>query len=536
MSIEPSHITSLEVSRFKSHFKAATLELAPLTILLGRNNSGKSSLIQALLLLKQTLEYPRNDVPLHLQGNVDALSLRELTSGWPSEEYSQGPSIKVSWKSVVHTLRALGPHAHWPDLSTLATYSGLSWLRSPVPKQMPVETSCRINYGNESGRIVIEKIHLHSESLDSESRHDIDVYVVRSAKGSYQLRWQGELAGRIEVELDHFIPIVSIDKRNIGPRSKQRSFYNGFKILFEQPLEDLKRMLTGVRYLGSSRPVPPSIYRPAVIPPEELGMSGEYAAQMLHARRSDLVRYPIALDVKHPRLSKRPTMRSAKLTEGVNDVLSQLGIKAKLQIEDVEQIGFRLLFGKATLQHVGTGLGYLIPAIVLALVRDPAEGGIGEQVSKLDDYLLTCKRVALIALEEPETHLHPKVQSRLAEWFVSLAMAGRHLIIETHSDHLVRRLRRLVANAPANSWLEKWLRKNVVIAEVEQSESGKSTVKCSRLDERGSIVERWPADFMDEAADEERAIYYAALDKKQDEEEYASKTEVIHDPDGDEEC
>jgi predicted ATPase len=42
---------------------------------------------------------------------------------------------------------------------------------------------------------------------------------------------------------------------------------------------------------------------------------------------------------------------------------------------------------------------------------------------------------------------HPKVQTRLAHWFVALAMARRQFLVETHSDHLVRRLRGLAARA-----------------------------------------------------------------------------------------
>ena len=57
-----AELKRLTVERFKSYRDPTVLELAPLTVLLGRNNSGKSSLIQALLLLKQTLAYPRSDV------------------------------------------------------------------------------------------------------------------------------------------------------------------------------------------------------------------------------------------------------------------------------------------------------------------------------------------------------------------------------------------------------------------------------------------------------------------------------------------
>jgi len=91
-------------------------------------------------------------------------------------------------------------------------------------------------------------------------------------------------------------------------------------------------------------------------------------------------------------------------------------------------------------------------------------------------------------------------------------MTDRQLIVETHSDHLVRRLRGLAARAGSGTDLEEWLLRNVIIVTVEQ-ENGRSTVDMSRLTAEGGVEENWPADFMDEATDEESAIYYAKLDK-----------------------
>jgi predicted ATPase len=77
----PHAITSLSVSGFKSIVKKQTLEIRPLTLLAGANNSGKSSMMQPLLLLKQTLEAPYDPGPLLLNGpNVQFTSGRQLFS------------------------------------------------------------------------------------------------------------------------------------------------------------------------------------------------------------------------------------------------------------------------------------------------------------------------------------------------------------------------------------------------------------------------------------------------------------------------
>lgn len=132
------------------------------------------------------------------------------------------------------------------------------------------------------------------------------------------------------------------------------------------------------------------------------------------------------------------------------------------------------------------------------------------------DYDEQCPSYGHVILEEPEAHLHPKVASRLAHWLVSLAQSNREVIVETHSDHLVRRLRGLAARAGAGSELERWLIENVAVLSVEQDSSGNSTVITSKLTPDGGVGEVWPADFMDEATEEESAIYYAQLDKSVD--------------------
>lgn len=527
-----AELKRLTVERFKSYAEPATLEIAPLTILLGRNNSGKSSLIQALLLLKQTLAYPRSDVPLHLEGPVEAIHLRELTSGWPdAAEFVHGPAFTIVWESDVVVKTALNANGRLPDLRPLKRHSGISWITESL-QPVRLETTFRVSFCELRGSIAIDRISLRSARVAPEARVDNPAVEIlrRQENGRYRVKWQNERADRIDVELDHFIPLVTINKRDIGPRAAQRSYHDAFKVLYEQPLEDLRQLLADFHYLGSARIEPPSIYRSASVAPEKVGVSGQYAAQMLHARKVDVVHFvpPLALDDGELCFPEQVLSRS--LADAFNIVLYELGVQADLKIHEIENVGFRLLFGGASLQHVGRGIGYLLPAVVLGLVSDPLHFAEPTADLTLAEYLDRCPTLTHAALEEPEKHLHPKVQTRLAHWFVALAMAGRRFLVETHSDHLVRRLRGLIARAPSGSDLEKWLAESVVIAEVEQSEDGQSHLTCSRLTATGGIAERWPADFMDEGTDEERSIYYASLEKSDDSAAGTAKTEFVHDP------
>ena len=71
-------------------------------------------------------------------------------------------------------------------------------------------------------------------------------------------------------------------------------------------------------------------------------------------------------------------------------------------------------------QNLGTGVNYLVAVLLQALVMSKNE---------------------VFIIENPEIHLHPKSQASLAEFFAFIAKTGRQIIIETHSEHLISKLR-----------------------------------------------------------------------------------------------
>ena len=523
-----ARLLRVEVERFKSYREPTAIDLAPLTIVLGPNNSGKSTIIQALLLLKQTLGHARTDVPLHLEGIVDALSLRELTFGWPEPgEYVPGPKFTLYWQSEVNFRAWI--KVNQPYLETIAKKAGSDWLGGQRPR-VTLRTKLALSFAEVAGRIVLDQVQLGSAAEDTiPANIETQFELQRTPEDTYQCRWMGRKVDQIRIQFDHFLPYLSIDWGSASRRGR-RQWHDAYRLTLPEPIEDLKQLLLSFSFLGSMRTTPVPLYRPAHVPPDEVGVSGEYAAQILQKRQSELVHYLPPLAVTKAGVDVPEWIRARKLVEAVNDVFGCLGVSTSLRIEDIRDVGFRILFGKASLQQVGRGLSYLLPVVQLGLVADPLrfDPAVGDHVA-LDAYLKLCPHVTHCATEEPETHLHPKVQSRLAHWFVALAMAGRHLIVETQSDHMVRRLRGLAARAGRESALEQWLLENVTVAEVEQAADGSSKLYHSKLTPEGGITEHWPADFMDEATDEERQIYHATLDKPPPESPYAPDDLFVHD-------
>ena len=84
-----------------------------------------------------------------------------------------------------------------------------------------------------------------------------------------------------------------------------------------------------------------------------------------------------------------------------------------VSIENIEQI-------KSDIMNVGIGTSQVLPVLISVLLSEPEE---------------------LLIFEQPELHLHPYSQSRLADMFVEFCKRGRKIIIETHSEYFLLRLR-----------------------------------------------------------------------------------------------
>jgi predicted ATPase len=446
---------------------------------------------------------------LRLEGIVDAFNLREITSGWPEPGTEVvGPTITLEWLSEVVLDRAFKNTK--PEPANLVKHSGAKWLIDPPASRM-LNTKMTLRTAEIKGTTHISSICLTSIEDDYNVTLEINLL-----SDPWSCTWNGKLAKDISVELNNFIPFLRIDKSDLGPRERQRAYHNAYLVLFEQPLEALRKIFHNLHYLGSSRLPPPSLFKPATADPSDIGISGEFAAQLLQRRRGDVVHFLPPLHLTGNGIQVPNKIRSIPFGEAVNEIMRSLSVETPLSVKDIEQVGFRLMFGNASIGHVGRGLAQLLPLVELGLFADPLRFRGSEQEMSLDEYANQCSGYGHIILEEPEAHLHPKVASRLAHWLVSLAQSNRQVIVETHSDHLVRRLRGLVARAGTGTELERWLLDNVAILSVEQDSNGNSSVATSTLTPSGGVGETWPSDFMDEASDEESAIYYAQLDKSPD--------------------
>ena len=137
------------------------------------------------------------------------------------------------------------------------------------------------------------------------------------------------------------------------------------------------------------------------------------------------------------------------------------------------------------LTHVGVGVSQVLPIVVMCLLAN---------------------RDTTIVLEQPELHLNPKVQTRLADFFLSLAMIQKQCLIETHSEYLINRLRLRAARAAGRSVSEL-----MKLYFVEKA-GGFTTYRDVMINEFGSLTS-WPKDFIDQNQREIEDILIAASQK-----------------------
>ena len=247
-----------------------------------------------------------------------------------------------------------------------------------------------------------------------------------------------------------------------------------------------------VKYLGPLRDEPKPLYPLAAhADPTDIGLRGEMTAAVLNLHRERLIRYiPSTAFGKTP-FDPNPVPRS--LEAAVTDWLKYLGVAETAHSVDKGKLGHELKVSLSEggpdhdLTHVGVGVSQVLPILVMSLLAD---------------------RDTTLIFEQPELHLHPKVQTRLADFFLSIVLLGRQCLIETHSEYLINRLRyRAAAEEKSNR-----VTNNLKMYFVEKKD-GASNFREVQVNEYGAILD-WPDGFFDQSQFESESILRAAAAKR----------------------
>ncbi len=127
----------------------------------------------------------------------------------------------------------------------------------------------------------------------------------------------------------------------------------------------------------------------------------------------------------------------------------------------------------------------------------------------------------LTIIKQPELHLHPRLQMKIPDLLFKYGYLRRSIvdtsfsvdtyIIETHSEHIIRKFQLLIANSEYPDFTNK----DIAIIYVQPDERTlNSSIKIMELDEKGNFIDNWPAGFFDESAELSYALLEAQIKRK----------------------
>jgi len=249
---------------------------------------------------------------------------------------------------------------------------------------------------------------------------------------------------------------------------------------------------SSIKYLGPLRDAPKPLYPLApAADPHDVGLRGEHTASILELHKNKKIKYIPSSHFKEPTVDRKTITRT--LEAAVIDWLQYLGVASSVKSRDQGKLGHELKVNLANseithdLTHVGVGVSQVLPILVMCLLADTD---------------------STLVFEQPELHLHPKVQTLLGDFFLSMAMCNKQCIVETHSEYFIDRLRFRIAAATTENELNS-LTKIYFVEKPSLSSNFREVV----VNEYGAIPD-WPEDFFDQSQKQAEEILRAAAMKR----------------------
>ena len=295
----------------------------------------------------------------------------------------------------------------------------------------------------------------------------------------------------LATEMSYFANKENIDIGVVDEKLGKNLVQEPFDPEIQAALNDVTNTFTkNLHYLGPLRDDPKMIYGLPPLPDsQEVGLKGEYTAAVLERFGQVKVECPIPPSSENYNYSAK----SMKLVDAVEIWLMHMGLLSGFNTKDQGKMGVELsllldgLDREVDLTNVGVGVSQILPLLTLCLLA---------------------KNESIILIEQPELHLHPRVQMILGDFFLGIAKCGKQCIIETHSDRLINRVRRRIAESSDSTVM------NLTQIYFVERLNGATKIITVEPNEYGAIPD-WPKGFFDEVAEEAQKIIDAATKKRE---------------------
>ncbi len=462
-------IRHVNLKNFKA-WRELDIELGPrITGLFGTNSSGKSSLIQFLLMLKETKNNPDRNMVLDFGKSGGVINL----GGFGDVIHRNDKSLKLEWELSWNGLERpwLPSDSHTDEDEIQFEYKEVS-IQSVVEMANPEESKSiktqSISYtiiDKDSGEETTFGIDPNPEQ-ESSFRF---VETKRKIPSGDVSRRHGDLDdGPIKTHLFPFQAMLQMSSERRNPKRDMEA--------------DYEKLMDRVFYLGPLRDYPQREYNWSGGSPYDVGPRGELTISAILAapekgktyqvkKRGKKLSFQEAVATRLKKMGLIHSFSVAEIAKGSNIY------QAKVSVDEESP--------EALLPDVGFGVSQVLPAIVL--------------MSHVPER-------STVILEQPEIHLHPEVQSRLADAIVEIAETrDLQVIVESHSEHLLRRLQRRVA--------DETIQADLVKLYFVSQENGEARLTDIGLNEYGEI-ENWPDHFFGDEMEEIAATRKAAIKRK----------------------
>jgi hypothetical protein len=453
-------LTSLHIKNFKGWEDTGKIRLAPLTVIFGANSAGKSSLGHLLLALKQTAQSTDNKRSLHLGDDNSMIDLGTYTDCVHNHDVTQPLSFSIEWE---------------------------------LPTDLEVQDV--INEKTMTGDSVSLTVEFLADRHEQPKVRSLEYALKATGEPCLTTRFYRTPAGKPELESS---PIHLV--RTVGrgwPLDEPLKFYrisDQSRARFQNAdfLADLalqtERFFSSVQYLGPLREYPKRTYLWSGDTPENVGQKGELTIPALLAAVS-----------KGRSLNRGKKQRVSSFDNFIALWLKDLEIISDFSVRPVAdgRKEYEVLLkthptaSEVKITDVGFGISQVLPALVQAFYCEPH---------------------STVWMEQPEIHLHPKVQAHLADVFISAIHARENskdrnvqLIIESHSEHFLNRLQRRVAEG-------KLAAEDIAVYFCRKA-GDRTELEPLRLNLLGEI-ENWPEQFFGDEMADVSARVLAAIEKQ----------------------
>ncbi len=452
----------LRIQNFKAWKDTGTLRIAPITLLFGANSSGKSSIGQFLMMLKQTVELSDRKAVLYPGSettNVNLGSYKEMVYGRNATN-----NIEFSYE--------------WDVPQKMEFKDPISGNAYSV---CIMSFSCKVGMQDSesySPYVIDFKYHLHNPDQD---RVMVRMYRCEGTKPAYRIQSDGYKFKRRQ-------------GRAWSPRTPNRFYgfpdevvaYHKNADFVQQINLEHENLFNSMSYLGPLRTKGERLYAWSGNEPASVGYAGENCIAALLAARKRKINPGFHLKARPFEEIIAQSLQKMGLIENfkVNIISKQRQVyEVKVCVKGSENW--------VDLPDVGFGVSQVLPVLVQCFYAP--EGSI-------------------IFMEQPEIHLHPRAQSELADVMINVINSREkgkdrniQLIIETHSEHFLRRLQRRIA--------EDTVSPDKVAAYFANTTTETATLEPLKLDTYGNI-QNWPDKFFGDEMEDITAQATAAMQKR----------------------